>query len=42
MVNYQEMSVKQTNTPLNKLKAPAKNKTGTILRKKFEDQELKH
>ena len=45
MVNYQEASVKLTNTRLNKLKAPAKNKTGTILRlnkKNFEDEKLSH
>ena len=43
MENYQEAGVKLTNTQLNKLKAAAKNKTGTILRlnkKNFEDEEL--
>ena len=45
MANYQEVSVKVTNTQLNKLKSAAKNKTGTILRlnrKNFEDEELPH
>ena len=45
MANYQEASVKLTNTQLNKLKSAAKNKTGTILRlnkKNFEDEELPH
>ena len=45
MVNYQETRVKLTNTQLNKLKSPAKNKTGTIYRlnkKNFEDEELLH
>ena len=43
MKNYQEASVKLTNTQLKKLKSVAKNKTGTILKlnkKKFEDKEL--
>ena len=45
MANYQEATVKLTNTQLNKLKPAAKNKTGTILRlnkKNFEDEELPH
>ena len=45
MANYQEARVQLTNTQLNKLKFPAKNKTGTILRlnkKNFEDEELPH
>ena len=43
MKNYQEASVKLTNTQLKKLKSAAKNKTGAILKlnkKKFEDKEL--
>ena len=32
MANYQEASVKLTNTQLRKLKSAAINKTGTILR----------
>ena len=43
MANYQEASVKLTNTQLIKLKYAANNKTGTILRlnkKNFEDEEL--
>ena len=43
MADYQEASVKLTNTQLNKLKSAAKNKTETILRmnkKKFQDEEL--
>ena len=45
MANYQEAIIKLTNTQLNKLKSPAKNKAGTILRlnkKKVEDEELPH
>ena len=45
MANYQEARVKLTNTPLNKLKSAAKNKTGTILRlnkTNFENGELTH
>ena len=45
MVNYQEVRVKLTNTQLNKLKAAAKNNTGTILRlnkKNFEEEKLPH
>ena len=45
MANYQEATVKLTNTQLNKLKPAAKNKTGTILRlnkKNFEVEELPH
>ena len=45
MANYQEASVKLTNTQLNKLKSAAKNKTETILRlntNNFEDEELPH
>ena len=45
MINYQKERVKLTNTQLNKLKSPAKNKKGTILRlymKSFEDQDLPH
>ena len=40
MTNYQEATVKLTNTQFNKLKSAAKNKTGTILRinkKNFQD-----
>ena len=45
IANYQEASVKQTNTQLNKLKSVAKNKTRTMLRinnKNFQDKELPH
>ena len=45
MTNYQEVTVKLTNTQLNELKSAAKNKTGTILRinkKNFQDEELLH
>ena len=41
--NYQEASVKLTNTKLNKIKSEVKYKTGTILilnKKNFEDNEL--
>ena len=43
MANYQEASVKLTNTQLNKLKSTAKYETGTTLKlnkKNFEDEEL--
>ena len=43
MANYQEATVKLTNTQLSKLKSAAENKTETILRinkKSFEDEEL--
>ena len=43
MVNYQEATVKLTNTQLNTLKSTAKNKTETILglnKKNVEDEEL--
>ena len=36
MGNYQEARVKLTNTKLNKFKSAAKNKTGTILKVKYE------
>ena len=45
MANYQIASIKQTNTQLNKLKAAAKNKTGTTLRKSkknFQDEASPH
>ena len=45
MANYQEATVKLTNTQLSKLKSAAENKTETILRinkKSFEDEELLH
>ena len=45
MANYQEATVKLTNTQLSKLKSAAVNKTETILRinkKSFEDEELLH
>ena len=44
MVSYQETRVELTNTELNKLKSTAKNnqKTRTILRLNFEDEELPH
>ena len=45
MANYQEGTVKLTNTELNELKSTAKNKRGTILRlnkKNLEDEELLH
>ena len=45
MANYQEVRVKLTNAKLNKLKATANNKRGTISRlnkKNFEDDELPH
>ena len=45
MANYEEARVKLTNTKLNKLKSPAKNKAGTTLRinkKNFQDEELPH
>ena len=45
MTNYQEVTVKVTNSQLNKLKSVAKNKAETILRlnkKNFEDEELPH
>ena len=41
MANYQEASVKLTNTQLNKLKSAAKYETGTTLKlnkKNFEDE----
>ena len=41
MVNYQEATVKLTNTQLNKLKSAAKNMTGAIVRlnkENFEDE----
>ena len=44
MANYEEATIKLTNTQLNKLKSAARNKT-TILRlnkKNFEDEELPH
>ena len=45
MANFQEASVKLTNTQLSKLKSAAKNKTGTRLslnKRNFEDEELSH
>ena len=45
MISYEEARAKLTNIQLNKLKSPAKNKTGTKLRlnkKNFEDEELLH
>ena len=45
LANYQEATLKLTNTQLNKLKSAAKNKAGTILRinkKNVEDEELSH
>ena len=45
MANYQEASVKLTNTQLKKLKSSTRNKTVTILRlnkKNFEDEEFPH
>ena len=45
MANYKEAIVKLTNTQLNKLKAPAKNKTKRTLRitkKNFQDENLSH
>ena len=45
MVNYEEITVKLTNTQLNKLRFTVKNKTETILRitkKNFQDEELPH
>ena len=45
MVNYEEITVKLTNTQLNKLRFAVKNKTETILRitkKNFQDEELPH
>ena len=45
MANYQEATVKLTNTQLNKLKSAAKNNARTELRlnkKNFEDKELPH
>ena len=45
IANYQEATVKLTNTQLNRLKSAAVNKTGTILRlnkKNFEDEESPH
>ena len=44
MANYEEATIKLTNTQLSKLKSAARNKT-TILRlnkKNFEDEELPH
>ena len=43
--SYQEVRVKLTNTQLNKLQSPGKNKTGTILRSNknnVENEELPH
>ena len=45
MVNYEEITVKLTNTQLNKLRFAVKNKTETILRitkTNFQDEELPH
>ena len=45
MANYDEASVKLTNSQLKKLKSPAKSKTGTTLRitkKKIQNKELPH
>ena len=45
MANYQEATVKLTNTQLNKSKSAAKNNARTELRlnkKNFEDKELPH
>ena len=45
MTNYQELTVKITNTQLIKWKSAAKDKTGALLRlnkKNFEDEELPH
>ena len=45
MANYQEESVKLTNTKLSKLKSAAKNKTQIILRiskKNFQNEEFPH
>ena len=45
MTINQTAEIKLRNTQLNKLKSPARNKTGTILRlnkKNFEDEELPH
>ena len=45
MVNYQKERVKLENTQLNKLKSPAENKKGVVLKlnmKNFEDEELPH
>ena len=45
MVNYEEITVKLTNTQLNKFRFAVKNKTETILRitkKNFQDEELPH
>ena len=45
MVNYEEITVKLTNTQLNKSRFAVKNKTETILRitkKNFQDEELPH
>ena len=45
MVNYEEITVKLTNTQLNKLRFAVKNKTEKILRitkKNFQDEELPH
>ena len=45
MINYQKERGKLKNTQLNKLKFPAKNKKGAILRlymKNFEDEDLPH
>ena len=45
MANYEEITVKLTNTQLNKLRFAVKNKTETILRitkKNFQDEELPH
>ena len=45
MANYQEATVKLTNTQLNKLKSAAKNNARTesrLNKKNFEDKELPH
>ena len=45
MANYQEATVKSTNTQLRKLKFVAKNQTETILgmnKKNFQDEESPH
>ena len=45
MANYKEARIKLTNTKLNKLKSPAKDKKVTTLRitkKNFQDKELPH
>ena len=45
MGNYQDARIKLTNTKIKKLKSPAKNKIGIMLRlnkKNFENKELPH